>query len=401
MDSAVLQFLEKEIFLFGKLRLRVVELLLFLFLTAISIPVRISLIPVISGDFQRFLDGWMEQIRLLGGFSSLSYSIGDYTPPYLYLMSAVSYLPVDNLTAIKLITMVFDYAAALALFWCIHIETGSFSRGLMGYGALLFLPSVLFNGAMWGQCDIIYTMFLVLSLFCGLKNRSWLCCVWFGVSFAFKLQAVFFLPVLLFFWLLGKLRFKHFLMIPAVFLAALLPALLMGRNPLELLSVYGNQAATYTDALTFGLPNIYAILGDRFVAEMAGPAVLLTMALLAMMAYQVLRLKFRPEPELMLSLTVFTILLVAFTLPFMHERYTFAADIFALLLFCLRRKYFWLLVATQILTVLSYQYFLFLNEVIPLPFASLFYLGILCVLGADIYRKIQSAGKTTLPPSAT
>jgi Gpi18-like mannosyltransferase len=56
---------------------------------------------------------------------------------------------------------------------------------------------VLFNSAAWGQCDGIYTCFIIMSLFYLLRERDILSMAMFGMAFAVKLQAVFFAPFVL------------------------------------------------------------------------------------------------------------------------------------------------------------------------------------------------------------
>jgi len=52
----------------------------------------------------------------------------------------------------------------------------------------------------------------------------------FGLAISFKLQAIFFLPVLLILLLRRKLPLKYLILIPAVFLLALAPAFLVTRD---------------------------------------------------------------------------------------------------------------------------------------------------------------------------
>jgi len=52
------------------------------------------------------------------------------------------------------------------------------------------------NSGVWGQCDSIYATFCAASLVSLVRGRPWAASAWFGVAFAFKLQAIFLLPVL-------------------------------------------------------------------------------------------------------------------------------------------------------------------------------------------------------------
>ena len=291
--------------------------------------------------------------------------------------------------AIKVLTIVFDYAAAAVFFILIYRSSRSFFKATVAWGAVLFLPSVVLNGAVWAQCDIIYSLFLLLSLAFVAENRPVLSCVAFGISFCFKLQSVFFLPILLIYWLKGKLRFYQLLLIPGCYLLSTVPAILAGRNPADILSIYFRQTGTYNSSLTFHFPNIYSLVGNAHLQHMGTGAVLLTVALLAFLFYFVFRYRFQMTDELGLLLSVFVLLLIPYFLPYMHERYAFPADIFALLLFLRCKKYFWILLSTQLLTVIAYQPFLLHTNTISHAVTAVAYLVFLGILSRVIYRCIQ------------
>ena len=68
---------------------------------------------------------------------------------------------------------------------------------LMTFHIASILPTVVFNGAYWGQCDVIYTSLCLMAVYMGLTRRSARSMIFFGLALAFKLQTVFFLPVML------------------------------------------------------------------------------------------------------------------------------------------------------------------------------------------------------------
>ena len=64
--------------------------------------------------------------------------------------------------------------------------------------ALVWLsPVMLWNVAGWGQTDIFYTLFALLAVLLLLKDKPQWGLVCLGVSLAWKLQAVFLLPLFL------------------------------------------------------------------------------------------------------------------------------------------------------------------------------------------------------------
>ena len=333
MESGFLRFMNKRVNLLGMLDCRVVDLVFFAFVTFVSVVLRVSLQETVSGDYVNFLKPWYDQVKKLG-WTALGENIGNYSPLYMYLFTAAAFLPVDSLTAVKGITLLFDYVTAILFFIIVYRFSRSFFKATVAWGAVLFLPSVVLNGAVWAQCDIIYTLFLVLSFELVTRNRPAASCVAFGISFCFKLQSLFFLPVLLIYWLKGKMRFYYLLFIPGCYLLSVVPAVLAGRSWVDVLAIYFQQAGTYTAGLTYNFPNIYNLVGNTYLQYMGTGAVLLTLVLLAFLFYFVFHYRFRLTYEIGLLLSVFVLLLIPYFLPYMHERYAFPADIFALLLSC-------------------------------------------------------------------
>ena len=88
---------------------KVVDLAFIACLFVFAFLIRWKLMPIESADFWGFLEIWMETIRENGGFASLSMQISNYTSPYMYIMSALSYITTNDLYALKLVSVFFDY----------------------------------------------------------------------------------------------------------------------------------------------------------------------------------------------------------------------------------------------------------------------------------------------------
>lgn len=200
------RILEQRITLWKGFSVRLADIIAFLGITLLAVLVRYALIGAVSPDYTYYLEPWARQIESNPGgpLMSLGKSIGNYTPLYMYFFTLAQYLPIGKLEAVKLITLVFDFIAAFFFLYYAGKRTGSIPKGLLAYGVVLFLPSVLINGALWGQCDIIFTFFMVLSFLWIMKGKPAGGMIFYGIAFALKLQAVFFLPVLLVLWLHKK-----------------------------------------------------------------------------------------------------------------------------------------------------------------------------------------------------
>ena len=196
-----------------------------------------------SGDYRTFLSRWWTFLATNGHLAGLrDDSFSNYNTPYLVLLALATYLPVPALAAIKAISIVGDLAlAGVGSRIVATVRPGSAWAPVAAYGAVLFLPTVAMNSSVWAQCDSLYAaagLACVLSL---LRGRPWAASAWFGVAFAFKLQAVFLLPVLVGVLLVNRHRLRTLLAAPASFLACLVPALLAGRSLASQLMVYPLQ----------------------------------------------------------------------------------------------------------------------------------------------------------------
>lgn len=393
MDTYLFGLLNKRVRLPGKVECKIIDVLFGFFALGVSIMMHYYFRGTKTWDYENFLKDWFAELQE-GGMAALGNKIGDYTPAYLYFMALAAKLPFSDITSIKLITFVFDYLTAFSFFIFTYRRFGSVAKGTLAWSGALFLPSLLCNGALWGQCDIIFTSFLLLSFLSVNRKHPALSCVFAGVAFSFKLQAVFFIPVLLVYWFKSEIKLKHFLFIPLVYLISILPAVLLGRNFLELLTVYFHQMNAYTDRLTIDLPNVYMLIGNRFPQEYSSWGILYTFALLGSCLYYLYQKQFRTDTQTMLLITVFFMLLIPYFLPYMHERYAFPADIFALLLACANLKYSWIVIATQLLSLASYQSYLFHNDAFQVQTTALAYLVLLCLLARALYKRLQGTDNT-------
>lgn len=159
----------------------------------------------------------------------------------------------------------------------------------MAFACVFCSPIVLLNSAVWGQCDSIYTFFGILAFVLLYKEKYALSMLAFGAAFAFKLQAVFFLPFFLICYLCRKkFSIVQFLIVPATAVFLSLPGLLAGRNVMELIDIYKKQTNTY-NRVYVNFPNIYTLIttekghGDYEMFRKA--AILLTILMLGIGVY--------------------------------------------------------------------------------------------------------------------
>ncbi|HEY3709864.1 MAG TPA: glycosyltransferase 87 family protein, partial [Amycolatopsis sp.] len=291
-----------------------------------GLAVRTAFFSYTSGDYRAFVSQWYEFIKQNGGFSALKYNFANYNTPYLYLLAILTHIPVPTLYGVKAISVVFDLVLAFFTYRIVALRYPGTWWPLLAGAIVLYLPTVVLNSAAWAQVDSAYSAFGVGGVYFVLRKRPWLACVFFGLAFAFKLQAVFFFPALLLFVLRKRVPWPALLLIPAVYLVLDVPALIAGANFGDLLKIYLSQSDTY-DQLTLNAPNVYQYFSTvtSSSALRIGGIVVTGLILLALMIPVVVR-KSELTPARIVLVSAISVTLVPYFLPAMHERYFYPAD---------------------------------------------------------------------------
>lgn len=287
------------------------------------------------GDADRFLIPWYLHILDAGRINVFSHAFSNYTPPYLYLLSAASLLDglLEPIAVIKLLSgvgaiwMAFAITRLLAALGVKHaIEWGLTS---------LLLPTVVLNASALAQADTFWVAPCVLALIAALESRQIAVGVWSGVAFAFKAQAAFFAPFVLLFFITRKAPWWCWLIPPTVYAIAVLPAWLMGWDGWHLLTVYLRQAQWQPGGRVF-ISNgaswwtIYGYFFPDLALKTFWIGYVTTAA--AVVLYLGLLSRRVLSPTMMLGVASLSAAGVPFLLPGMHERFFILADV---LTFCL------------------------------------------------------------------
>ena len=308
-------------------------------ITGVVLLGKISLLDYVSDDYSIFLNNWIASYTTMNLKQGLgTYIASDYTPPYLYLMYAVSRFPeYPWLYMVKCISLFADVLLCYAVMKVVSLKTKSESVQLLMFHVATILPTVVFNGAYWGQCDAIYTGFCILALYFLLAKKPCRGMICFGVALSFKLQMVFFLPGLLPLWLRKRVKLRHLLLIPVAYMAMMLPALWGGKSLHHVLTVYMQQAGQYK-FMTMNGPSLYQFLPLETKSNGAiykmfhqmGMAVGFSALAACCIPVSVYHKRLTDESSLLFSVLILGA--VPFFLPNMHERYMFGADVLSLVL---------------------------------------------------------------------
>lgn len=328
-----------------------------------------------------FFEPWVATLREAGGGIkglSAEFEYVDYTTPYLTILSFISICPfLNTLLLMKLVSIFFDFVAAFAVMAIVYDRTKNMTYGILGYGALLMVPTVLTNGAMWAQCDIIFTSFVLWSLYFMLKDKPAWSMAFYGIAFAFKLQTLFLAPLYVILWMKGKVKLKHFLFLPLMYVIGMIPSLLAGKSFWELISVYFFQANGQMDiyALSHKFPNIYQLIGtDSFLFEYADAGIWVTLGALMILMYCFARKQYEMNACLLLRMGMLLTMTVVFFLPHMHERYAILVDVMAIVYVFFDFRKLYIPVLTILCSFAGYTVYLAQNNIIPMYVYTILFL---------------------------
>lgn len=353
--------------------------------------VRTQLGPWRSGDYQMFLVGWFDFLRLQG-FHGLGSEFADYNMPYLYLLYLGSVFTSDSLGTVKVIAGLSDLALALGAFAVLRQLRVQRELALVASAATLLLPEVLMNSAAWGQADSTYTSILVWALWAALRGRGRTTWILFALAFTFKLQAAFVLPAFVILHVVKRWGWQGPLLGVLTVLATEIPALVAGRSPSSLAAIYFKQANSNA-TLTMNAPSIYALLPESQHDVLRSAGMYFALAAVGILSFVVLRAARRKNldgPTALLFVAVLATL-APYTLPLMHERYFYVANVLLLLYAVASRKLVpWVFVA-QAVAISAYSPFLFgRDSVQPMGMLALVEGAVLFVMIRQLLRATEA-----------
>ena len=219
-----------------------------------------------------------------------------------------------------------------------------------------------------------------------------------GIAFSFKLQAVFILPVFLFYYVCTrKTSILHFLIIPAVDFVMCLPAIILGRNPLDIITIYAEQT-DYGKLIQMNCPNIYAFICDGndmynyFLFKTL--SIFLTVAILGaglcMLIYKRTDLS---DTQNFLLVSIWTVFTCIMFLSSMHERYAYLLDILTIIYAVVNVKRVWLPIACNLVSLRGYCYYLFVYDVLDIKITAIVYIAVYAYVSFIFIKDVVINGK--------
>lgn len=356
------------------------KVIFFGLISIIGLIERVVLFKATSGDFNIFLHPWYIKIDHYG-LKALSHQVGNYGILYQSIILLMTKIPIRDLYAYKIVSVVFDYvlaiaAALLAKNFSPNNKTNSF---LLCYSVVLLLPTIVLNSAWWAQCDSIYASFLILSLVYLFNDKYSLSFAFYGLAFAFKLQAIFLLPFLLLIYFVKKRVFiSHYLLALFVFWLTGLPGYLFGRSWLSLFDIYWKGQITIQNTIHKEYFNLSCIFGNPNLVYSSWLSKFLLMLMLGVLVLGFFfSLNFNNENNLsnsrLLLLATWSFYTCMMFMPYLQQRYGYVLDVLLIVIACVWEKYLVIAIPELILSFISYMPALFIpqlfNNNIPLLMA--------------------------------
>lgn len=329
------------------LLLKYKEVIMIVLISLLALAVRVALIKFRSYDYNFFLSPWYQQIKAGGRIAALQKQVGNYGIPYQFIITIFTYLPGKNIFWYKGLSIFFDYVLAIAGACILNkiIKHPSKEIFIITYSSILFIPTIIMNSGLWGQCDSIYVSFILLSLLSILYKKDILAFVLLGIAFAFKLQTVFILPLYLLLYIKKK-RFSilYFGISLLAFYICSLPGLVMGRKWYEPFTIYFMQ--TSETNLNLYYPNlsglIYKVVQNNLILYniLKNFFILLTIGVLLLGCYYLIvyAKESLTNKDLLLYAVWISWTCVMF-LPSMHDRYGYLTEVLMVILSIATPKY--------------------------------------------------------------
>lgn len=182
--------------------------------------------------------------------------------------------------------------------------------------------------------------------------------------------------------------------VPVVYVISAIPAWIAGRSMKDLLLIYFDQSSYYPWG-TLEYPNIYALLGEampdlRHAEEVSGAGTFMTIMLLGCLAYYLYEKRIKLTDELLVTLALFTVALIVYSLPHMHDRYGFLIDLFAIIYGVYRVKKLPITCGFMLVSILTFMPYLIGVDIVPIQYIAIGLLALIVSVGYDLYQQIQA-----------
>lgn len=335
-EKKVLDFIEKNILI-----------VVAAFVTFLGIIVRLSLKDGINGDITTYLIPWYENIKENGGIGKPVFDIAgrvcNYTFPYQFLIYIMTRIPINPIYLYKALSCIFDIfngaAVAHVIFLLFKDGQENFKArnlSVLGFIIVMIHPIIIANSALWGQCDSIYTFWILMALIEAINEKYIRMFVFYGIAFSFKIQAIFILPFFLFLYFRKrKFSIMYLFIVPLTVILMNIPAFIQGRTIGEAFGIYVDNVGLYS-RLALNYPSFWLIfcgdLKDEEYFLVKNFAIIIMVAMLALHMFIWIINKVELSAENIINCAFIIVYTAVIFLPGMHERYGYVYEMLAIII---------------------------------------------------------------------
>jgi Gpi18-like mannosyltransferase len=220
----------------------------------------------------------------------------------------------------------FDLATSALIYLFVRKQLSS-KQAILTTTLYAFNPAIIFNVAVWGQFDAIYTFFLIVSLILALKNKPQFSAVVFAVALLTKPQGIALLPLIIYL-IYRKSGWKNLLTSAAAFVGTVFLVILPFEwsNPVTFLSRIYFGAYDWYHFTSVNAFNVWGMFG-MWRPDQAFYLIGWTMfGVVTAFTLYVLHKRFTYSGTILVVFCAFMLLFTFFMLPTrIHERYLFPA----------------------------------------------------------------------------
>ena len=268
-------------------------------------------------------------IWTVGPITAFTRPFGDATPPSLYLLAVATFAAslAHPVILIKLLCIAGNALLAAAMWRLLAaLDTPMAGRKAL---VIIALPSVVLDAGLLAQCDALWAAACVMALAAAVCRRHAAMLAWCGLAVAIQLQPAFSAPLIIALLIGRRVPARLWSIAPLAFVAAMLPALLVGWPPGDIVAIYLRQA-DWSPALAVDAPNVWTILqATPLIGDLPLTGLALAAAIGASAWLIALFVQRPPEREQLIAAALLVTLVTVGLLPRMHERSFFLADVLA------------------------------------------------------------------------
>lgn len=306
-------------------------------------------------DYEICLLPWYQDFKAIGNLRALAEYNGSYNIPYVTLLYFLTWIPVEPIISIKMLSITFDFLLALLVMAMVR-EAADIERkelySAIAYGLVLLNPVVIVNSGYLSQSESIWVFWALFAFWMVWKGHPAWGMLFFGFSLGIKPQGIFILPIILIFYFREKkFSILNMLWAPVGIQLCCVPAIIGGCG-FDIFIRYFLMMTGQYPFMYYYYPNVWTYLQEAPYYVYGKVAIFSTFTVLLLFA--VLFVKSRKQATLqeMLLYVAWTEMTCAMLLPCMHERYNYLAEVMLAVCAIQRKKYRMLALA---LVLVSFQ----------------------------------------------